>query len=202
MRSDVLHLRGNHCSQMWRSSGVACRLLGIRDFHIQLHYATSASVHTWHSNDRWGSHRGRDIKGRSRGGKTNCGPSLLIILIFNTRYTQSCNKRALEAEPVRSWRRHTITLLSRKSPLPASLVSAHSFSMSQSLSWADRSGVSSALWLGPFFVWSERNKISGESSGDTPSDGLISEKLRLFAGNKALPQLPPPAIIPIAVASH
>lgn len=77
-----------------------------------------------------------------------------------------------------------------------SLFSAHSFSMSQSLSSAasrlERSFLHAVVWLRP--AWSESNEISGGSYADTPSDGLITEKLRLHTGKNppSMHTSPPP----------
>lgn len=53
---------------------------------------------------------------------------------------------------------------------------------------ADCSGVSSTLWFGSLWMWSERNEISGGSYADTPSDGLITEKQRVYTGALLTPQ--------------
>lgn len=39
-------------------------------------------------------------------------------------------------------------------------------------------------------AWSESNEISGRSYADTPSDGLITEKLRLYSGKNPQPTTP------------
>lgn len=61
-----------------------------------------------------------------------------------------------------------------------SVFSSHSISMSQSPSSAgsrlQRSFLHAAVWLR--LTWFESNEISGGSYADTPSDGLITEKLR------------------------
>lgn len=61
-----------------------------------------------------------------------------------------------------------------------SVFSSHSISMSQSQSSAgsrlQRSFLHAAVWLR--LTWFESNEISGGSYADTPSDGLITEKLR------------------------
>lgn len=44
----------------------------------------------------------------------------------------------------------------------------------------ERSFLHAVVWLA--LTWSESNEISGGSYADTPSDGLITEKLRLYTG--------------------
>lgn len=64
------------------------------------------------------------------------------------------------------------------------------------ISRLERSFLHAVVWLS--HTWSESNEISGGSYADTPSDGLITEKLRLYAGKNphTRPSSPPSAIVP------